>query len=53
MKECIEEINTRFLSGPEIDEMGKKIFLMMKESDERKKNIEDFKKEGELEEEEV
>ena len=36
MKDCIEEVNSRFLSGEEINEMGQKIFEMMKDSDERK-----------------
>lgn len=53
MKDCIEEVNCRFLTQNDIGLMGDKIFKMMKESEDRKKNIEKLKKEEELEEEEV
>lgn len=54
MKDCIEEIDTRFLEKSEIDEMGKKMFHVMKESHERKKENEEWRKDDqELEEEEL
>lgn len=53
MKDCIEEVNCRFFAKEDIDMMGEKIFKMMKESENRKKNIEKIKKEEELEDEEV
>jgi hypothetical protein len=40
MKDCIEVINTRFLSQEEIQQLGEKIFNEMKKSDERKKALE-------------
>jgi len=53
MRDCIEEVDCKFLAKEEIDEIGSKIFKMMKDSEDRKQHIEKFKKEEELEEEEV
>lgn len=53
MKDCIEELDARFMSREEIDKIGQNIFKMMAESDQRKGKIENFKKTQELEEEEV
>lgn len=53
MKDCIEVIDCRFLTMVEIDEMGLKIFNMMKQSEDRKQHNEKTKKQDELEEEEV
>lgn len=53
MKDCIEVINTRFLAKEEIEQMGVKIFKEMQKSEDRKKENESAKKQGDLEEEEV
>ena len=52
MKDCIEIVNCRFLEKNDIDQIGLKIFVVMKGSEERKKENENFRGDD-LEEEEL
>lgn len=54
MKDCIEVTDAKFLEKAEIDQMGQKMFTVMKESEKRKKENEEWRKDDqELEEEEL
>lgn len=52
MRDCIEELNARFLERTDIEQMGQKMFDVMKESETRKEENEKFRGDD-LEEEEL
>lgn len=52
MRDCIEELNVRFLERTDIEQMGQKMFDVMKESETRKEENEKFRGDD-LEEEEL
>lgn len=53
MKECIEEVNNRFLAKEELDEISQNLIKLLVESDKRKLENEKYKSEGDVDEEEV
>jgi hypothetical protein len=53
MRECIEEINNKFLTPEELNEISQNLIKLLVESDKRKLENEKYKSEGDVDEEEV